>query len=286
MAVTSVQEAWESRTSNVDKDGVRTYTRTYIVQTDLSTDGAGVVREAAGIPKRGDVYATDYEIDLGVKCIEKEAKNDGEWPCKWMVEVKYSSSWADTAKTDENPLSRPVDESWGNAPFQEVIEKDIDDFIVANSAYERYDPPITRDANRLTLTLKKNIQAFAPDFYATYLNPCSVNDSGFWGFGAGKVKVKSITATKKYEGQTTYDEVTATFEINDAGWDAEILDAGMCELGSDGNPRPIMINGTPVSRPIPLNGLGDPLDFSLMDPVYNTHRIYPRKDFSLLGFGS
>jgi hypothetical protein len=285
MAIVSVNEHWNERSASDNKEGVRDFSRSYIVVVDSPTDGQASILADPRIPAKYSIYATDTETDLGARVVSREAKQEGEGYFVWMVTVKYSSKWYDAAKADENPLLRPAVNSWSSKDFQVPFTEDLDGDAVVNASKESFDPPIMKDVGRLVLTVEKNVAIVSPTQILEYLH--SVNDSDFRGFPAGQAKLMRASFAEQYEGEQVYDKLRLEFEFNEDGWEnISVLNQGYMELDPNDLTKFRMItdrSGNPVSRPRLLDEEGDQLDLATQDPVFLSFRAYPRKDFSQLG---
>lgn len=300
MAVVSAEETWEGRDGTESLDGrgvlVRTYKRVWRVLTDDALTGQLEVINAVGVPAMWAIYATDEETDLGARVVERMPKQDTDDPWLWLVEVKYSSKWQDEAAAVANPLERPSKISWQSVDFQEAVEVDEEGTSIINSAYEPYDPPVLRDAGRLTCAITKNLSEFDPVFYAGYLKPAKAsNDGTFLGFEAGQVKILKVSCgEQQYENEVSYYPVRIEFDVLTGYWDEEeeelltwdryLLDQGYSTINLDTlKQQPILEAGQPVAKPRLLDGEGQLLDASA-DPAWflGPFVLHPRKDFDAL----
>jgi len=157
MAVIEVNEKTGAIGAENEK-GDRTYTRVFHVVTNSSLDGGLTVRLALGIPRRGDFYATQTDLDEGAFCKTITAQQDSENPRVWEVRVEYGPS--EDAQQDENPLNRAADVSCTFAKFQRVVWQDNDGKGIFNSTGMYFDPPVEIDDSRPVITIERNEAAF------------------------------------------------------------------------------------------------------------------------------
>lgn len=319
MAVLSVLELPEGRASSMTMDGrgqvVRTYIRVFQVFTDDMTTAQIEVRDAAGIPALWSLYQTLNqagnavgEADLGARVVELNPQQDVNNPFRWTVEVKYSSKWRDEANNIENPLLRPADISWENIDFQEAVQVDEqredpwpNGRPYMNVVREPFDPPIQRDATRLTCVAIKNFAFYDAALWSTYLNPNSLNDAIFMGFEPAQAKCKQITGGKvQVENDVVFVPVTFRIEFRngtyvDPGgpldgvtitWDEYYANVGFSKVDPETAAIvPILdASGQVVTKPQFLDAAGELLNVAVDPVVYvGPFRKYPRKDFSLFG---
>ena len=294
MAVWLVSEIPDNRRAMIDERGKRTYTRTFQVYSNSPEDGPGLIGSAIGIPRRGEFYITDTDIDLGARAMSvfPQATDD---PFIWRVSVEYSSltinldllpSAVNTfAPSDAaNPANiKPPVISWSTNRFQKPFEEDVvTGDAVTNSALEKFDPPPMVDDCRLVLEIQKLQPTFDPTIIPGYQN--TVNKDKFFGFDVGQVKCTGIHARDKIEDGIYCWDVTYSFEINTSpsAWAVVILDAGFRTSNGDGTYREITSdNGQPMSRPTLLDGNGQKLALGAV-PFYGTFTAYPKTDFSKL----
>lgn len=288
MGIVSVNDKMEgTRSGSIDRMWRRTYTRTFIVETTGPQVGALQVRTASGIPQPGTFYHNglsvgdpDYEFDRGsfVESIEATMNQDLTG-IEWTVVVNYGPYDAGTFSND--PSLWPIKVSFGGDKTEKVIAKDKADNPIVNSAGDPFDPPITIDDSRSTMTVTRNELVSAFDITLAEMYRDKINSADWNGFEALSVKCGIITTSEpQYDSnaQVYYYTVTYPFTIDRKGWLKDILDAGCNELDADGVPAPIMNKGQQVSDPVPLDGTGHRLDVGA-DPVFITIDAYESVDF-------
>ena len=266
MGVVSVAEKMEgARSSTFSGLWQRTYVRTFLVETNGPTVGALAVRTADGIPRPNSTYNNglstgdpDYEEDRGAFANVIEAVNDSDVNnagIEWTVTVTYGPR----ELFDANPSLWPIKVSFGGERTEKAIAKDIVDIPIANSAGDPFNPPITIDDSRSTMTVTRNELVSAFDLTLAEMYRDKINNAPWNGFDVNVVKCGTISTTEpQYDptAQVYYYTVTYAFTINRKGWILDILDAGCNELDAYSNPKPIMHQGQPVSDPVPLDGAG------------------------------
>jgi hypothetical protein len=291
MGIVSVNEPMEgTRSSTINRLWQRTYVRTFLVETTGPQVGAYQVRTAAGIPQPGAFYHNglapgdpDYEFDRGSFVESIEAANNSNVDnagIEWTVTVNYGPY--DAGQFGNDPSLWRMKVSFGGERTERVVYKDRSDNAIVNSAGDRFDPPITIDDSRSTMTVTRNelVSAFDLTLAESYRD--KINSADWNGFEALSVKCGIIaTSEPQYDSnaQVYYYTVTYPFTINRKGWLLDILDAGCNELDVDtGLPKPIMHKGQAVSDPVPLDGAGHEKEPDA-EPVFRTINTYDEVDF-------
>ncbi len=295
--IASVNEKMEgARSSTIDRLWRRNYVRTFLVETTDPQVGALQVRTAQDpvtglrIPLPGSFYHNglpegdpNFEYDRGSFAETIEAVNDSDVNnagIQWTVTVSYGPYDAGTFGQD--PSLWPIKVSFGGERTEKVISKDRNGNPITNSAGDPFDPPITIDDSRSTMTVTRNELVSAFDLTLAELYRDKINNAEWNGFDAFTVKLGIITTSEpQYDSnaQVYYYTVTYPFTIDRKGWQKDILDSGCNELDAYDIPKPIMNQGQQVSDPVPLDGSGHRLDVG-GDPVYITVDAYDEIDFS------
>jgi hypothetical protein len=312
----AVLETFEGRGAQItaggnNREGIkRTYKRRFQVVLVNAADGPLGAVLSLGIPRIGDPYVSGNVADLGARCHDVSPESTDE-PRQFFVVASYSSDPKDFGdpnketkgakdpndpkdKDSNNPLQKPAVIEWGEGQYTEVVQKatlvqgeadggDQDNQAVANSAGEPFDPPLEVERSFLTLTITRNQADFDPQQASGHKN--AFNDDDFFGFEAGKVKCKSITARTMFEQGQSFYEVRYFFEIRES-WDYVFLDAGYWEI-VDGKKKEIQLkNGRPVPAPWPLNGAGHAMTEGDVQAganlQYRTFRVADKKSFDAL----
>lgn len=290
MAVTAVNETWRGRAHEINSSGNRSYTRTFDVLTDDRNTAQKEVRDAAGVPRVGDVYPDD----LGATATRVSVEQDPGIFLLWRVTVEYETVTGNQnqAAEDEDPLNRPAELEWSFAQFTKVADQDIDGNMITNSAGDPFDPPPEIDDSRPVLRIARNEAGFSAATAVEFMD--AVNDDAFFGGQPGQVKVANISAVRQFENGIPFWRVVYEFHFRREGWSLQILDRGYRILVG-GVPEPVVEDvknpggGTEtfqeVREPILLNGAGLPKP-STPPPspgVYLSFDVYKTKTFAVLG---
>lgn len=190
------------------------------------------------------------------------------------------------------PTLAPPTLRWASEDVEFACTHDRAGEPILNAAGDPFDPPITIFLPTPIANVARTEAAFKPIWITTYKG--TVNHAAWMGFPAESVLCKDITADRVHDPDHGYLwTVNYTFAFRPsvlgsddetviiAGWDTQVLNAGKREKVS-GVREVIIINGAPVSDPVPLqlDGTYDPDG----DPKYLRFAVYPKKDFSYFNF--
>jgi len=222
-------------------------------------------------------------------------------------------------------FTRPVDQATYRSGLSAVIDPGFPDATpsealyggadtvgpVVNSAMIPFNPPLERNATRISIVYSKNLREFPVQAAAQFHR--AVNDDAVefeFKFQGLKVAIEpfrcqcvSINGTFQESAGDKFWRVTWELLIDDEfGFRANVVDRGLHARMAYGDPdgrggtitddpavpwrRLTDKNGNPLSEPVLLNGNGQPLTTGrggAMEPVYLTYSIYPEKPFWMLG---
>jgi len=271
MTVSLIQEQ-ENRSSSHNIKNERTYSRTWLVETDTATDDAVTV-ENAWVSSTGIVAGVAHPNDSGAVAKEISTSCDSEDGKSWTVSCSYGL-WDED---DTNPLNQPADVQYSFNTFEKIVERDQQNNAIVNSAQDPFSDPVNIDDSRLVVTITQNQASFNVSMAAAYVN--AVNSDAYLGCAPRQWKCASIGATKEYDAEYgAYYKCTATLEFRVEKYDIKILDQGTRELDG-GVKKNILVGGAPVTDPVLLDGNGGKLDVAAT-PQYRTFRCYPELPFS------
>lgn len=287
--------------SDMDESFVRSYQRTYQVFASTDVD-ENYVRSnlgiAIGFPHPTDPGSLCKGISVRLSPANKvkydsinnpaEAADpppNGSLCYKWEATVTWGVWDPGTHTATGNPVDQPTRVFFESQTFEEICDKDVDGVPIMNSAYTRFDPPVTRDKTRPVLRVVRNEATFSDSTILAYAD--KVNSDVVGAYPVRTLKCSAPTAEKKFSQDTgnQYYEVTYLLSYNEATWDKEVLDAGYEELDpSDPTKRRKVLDGSgqPISTPALLDGEGHPLPPPIDEDnaVYLTFRVYEEIDFA------
>ena len=298
--VVDTWETFEQRDGERNDQRARTYTRTFIVETNSRKTEQAVVLLAPKLPRVWNPYfGPDGFVDSFSWCRSVQARQDTQNPYLWRVVCRYDSKLERPDLNQiENPLLRPAEIEWDTVVEPRVAWKDRDGKAILNSANDYFDPPITRDARTSQLTIIKNQVEYNHLFYEKYRD--SVNKDAWYGLQPGRWRCCSIKGRRQFEAGIYFWVTTYVFQIRQRdgesetdlsdkaksklAWAKQVLDAGFNVYSSEApnKKKPYLVNGRPISSPGLLDGQGSALDPSEKDPVYLDFHIYPERTFAEL----
>jgi len=268
---------------------------TFIVYSDdrLEDDGIKVL-EFSSIPPLGSPYSFGGTTYYNLRAKRRNPKWAGCWGDsglggKWDVTVEYENSF-NVGSPPEPSETDPFTISRRREYFEIIMERDLDEKLVVNSAGQKYDDPPKIQLQYPVFTIERN----------EYVNPCAaadtyenkVNSETFWEFPPGKVLMMSITPTTSITWDVPVWSVQYEIALNPYSeldiFQTEILDAGIKQrVASLSNPGRIPIEsildekGLEITKPVPLDGAGYKLPEG--DPVvWHWYRKRFSADFNLL----
>jgi len=250
---------------------------------DVATNNGTWPKIGGAIPQVGD--STTFAGQTLNVTARKFAYTDEENDRLVTVTVSYESK-EEAEEEDQNE-----DEPWLNISVQSVASTmpasgwadlaDVPDYDdsnegtpAVNSANEAVDG-ITEEVSMVKLVYT-NTLATDPDFPAllSYVNTC--NKSTYLGCSQYTLKVNGYSA--EYDQKNGVWSISVEFLFNPKTWVIRYYDVGF-NYDDEGERRAIVDKaGNPVSKPVPLDGEGNPLPIG--DPPIEL-KLYPYKTAEL-----
>jgi len=304
MAISSVNEHHEGRSSRTTKDGVRELVRQFIVVvTTANTSVAAVERANDGttaIPRVGD----KHDVVTAARCRGVSTQSYGDGRMVHLVRCEYTSAFvgppAGAGPVDfDNPLDDPPDVSFSTDFIQVLVTKEEN--VAAGGIINSASDPIEmfKQEDMARITVKRNVSKFSVQTMLDYTG--SINSATLVIAGhtilSREAKIDTYGGERAERNGIKYFVQTISFVIDvtnhtarladlslAGGWDRIVLDAGYNEIDDAGTgKKQIKINGKPAQSPQLLDGAGAHQPNPTTDPVYLDFDIYPQQDFSLLG---
>ena len=191
----------------------------------------------------------------------------------WHSQANYSTIASEECTTNDiDPLEQPPTVRFSSQKFQGVVHLGTNvtdgggggsgqhtDAIV-NSAGEKFDPPLMRDASRLQITIDANEPTFEPllaDRYHGAINSDSVQIKGVT-YPKHTLKIDSVTAVEKFQSncQGSYWAVQIVILANRDTWVRRIVDSGFNQLVDDKVKRIVDDDSIPFDTQQLLDGNG------------------------------
>ena len=224
-----------------DDNGFRTYRLKLLIRLTDTLDGPAIASNAAGLPRPGDAWLVDNDLDVWVWC-RPEASitrhtdyKDGEPIHFYIAEFTYSNKPLSKEQAEkrrgcheqqiEDPLLEPDRVSGGFQKKSKEATHDRFGAQILNSAFEIVrGPQVEFDESRPTVKVVQN-RALLEFNTLCYLIDC-LNDTTLWGFPARWIKFSNCTWEEQYHGLCyKYYTRTMEFEIRE-DWDRDLLDEG------------------------------------------------------------
>jgi hypothetical protein len=296
MAVISTKEI--KRTGEVDSQNYRTYSVEWLLETDNPQDGPIQVSAALGLILWSSSYGTGAEADPYAKCKSITVEPVSGELYFWQIIATYDNrpydtnaiqptigSGSPTQPTAPTPPSgtAPQFRAWqvkfGARQTEEFLVEDINGKKAVASNGQPYEgglaiPKALPYFSLTAYTLQPNYQKVGQ-----YVNRC--NDAPFLGYNTYTLRCSDYQIQSQFEDQWGwYFQKDITFEINDDGWDLNILDAGTHSYSPSTGWTPIKdAFGQPVTSPVPLNGAGLPI-IPPANPVFTEYQVYRLRNFN------
>lgn len=225
MAVVSVHELPQTNSStDGNTSGERTYTRRFVVVVSSVNDGAGTAKQATGIPRLYQVYATAGEFDRAAFCVRVSAdRADSDGWYKYVVTCDYSTKLPPTLfgnpptgqlpgsgtgtrgqdalpinlENVDNPLDVPTRYHWSTQKISvaKLVDRYGEPYV--NSAGQQIENVPEQPVWLSKLTITRNQVSYDHALYTQYLG--SINDATFCGYGIGQVMFDDVEASDEWK---------------------------------------------------------------------------------------
>lgn len=290
MTIHSVKQVSSSRGLRANATGQRFYRRAWLVLADRS-DTEATVAAASGIPVVGTAIAHDpsaVAVFAGFTSREVAGAKT-----LWTVEVDFErpDPERNTRHAPPDPdATSPLDEAARITGSYVRVERfalyDLDDEPVQNSAGDFFAGGLAIEEFDSVVSITRNESTSAFDFAQHREFNGTTNVSEYSGAAADKLLLLIGPWERLWHPVPGfYFRVQYTLHYRKAGWQEAFRDQGLRQKVSlfDPERKPILdYFGRPVSEPVDLDGVGQPLDDD-EDPIYLPFRVRDRKDFDELG---
>lgn len=268
-----------------------TYTVVFQVASDTLTDGPKTIiadLSTIGV-KVGKPYNVIYdgvaEMDAGAICRSLSVRNTSQGPEPlWEVTATFGP-W-DPIESVQNPLNELVLPTIETITIPKPVYFDSAGKPLLNTAGE-----VTEAEGATSHTVMRFSQNYAtlPAIFP-YVN--YINNATWQGFAPFVVKFNAARAeelTSQFLA-STYWRVDYEFEANGdlnnsgaiTGWLSVVLNAGYYQKVG-GVLKPCLVNGQPVSTPVPLDASGVQIGVpSFSNVQYNTYHVLQEIDFNTI----
>jgi len=233
MTVISVASKYGGLSGRGELEGVREYTKVFIVKTDAASDGVKTVGNALGLPHKGDVYSYQGETDAGALCWSVAPRQDPNNQNVWEVTCQYSSDLkggsgsalgGDPAHDVDNPLNTPPVVTWSNWIETEIVTHDRLGNMILNKADCFLNPPLTRRIKRRAVTVIRNEATYPVALDQNYTD--CVNTDLFYNWPPGTARLDDVTATGHFAQAQFYWQVKYDIQFKKPDWKFRVQNAG------------------------------------------------------------
>lgn len=290
MAATIIGGAPFDWTLDTDEEGNRNYSLYWRVQTDGPSYGPDSALFAPGLPAPG--------VSLNVaNCVDNWAFYNRRGSAKlerreahrsiWIVRTDFSTRPVTRCQTSsfDNPLLEPPKIRGQVTTFQREVTRDKDGNALLNAAGQRFrGPAVTVEDGWPTLDVEQNVAWINPTVLGSYRY--AVNDATFWGCAARTLKCVAIEFEQRRHGTcTVYYNVRSRIVYNADKWDLVLLNEGDLVRVPGTNPPRFRRAKDDLEENVHvlLDAHGAALAPGA-SPVYLTKRVYPERNFSLVGW--
>jgi len=255
----NVIESWESdadASSDASGKGDSEVSRHFNVTASIGGARSYDVLRAQGIPRLRDSYPLNFYYVARKRSVNQKS------PLYFEVTIGYDSKIADPDE-NENPLDEPAKISYRTINTAEPVSEDIDGNPIATVNGEPIDG-VQMPIADLAMTIRRNLPTFNPVSIFGFVN--TVNNTAFWNFPAGTVKMVDISAENVFSTEFEYWDVSVDFEmrkpirtIAERAWWARVAHAGLLVKDrNSGEQMPAWVAGTNenATRPVFINPSG------------------------------
>ncbi|MCB9949587.1 MAG: hypothetical protein H6824_01245 [Planctomycetaceae bacterium] len=221
----------------------------------------------------------DYQY---ISCKDVNVNQSSDDARTWEVTVSFGIIDADEKEADNNPLNQPIAIDYDWQTETRIIEFDINNERLQNSAG---DPPSQAQETlvyRLVINVQRNEATFDHNTIGAYAG--RVNADVWMGFPANTVQFFPGRTTRQFDPVAGYYySTTYQFVINTDGYlPLRILDQGFRQLNDDDPATPVYIldaEDEKVSDPVLLDGAGKVLASGL-PPVFREYEHIQQLPFN------
>lgn len=228
----------------------RRYRVTKLVYVSDPGDGPEVIMANVGLPQIGDSYNLFNDSDALATCVAVTPRRTKS-PLLWEVDCEFDTDRIVSAITD-NPLNQPADVRWVFNKYERPMIRSAEGVACITSSKNQYDPPLTWEDSRPTVTITRNEATFSPTDAFQYHN--SLNLLTFATAQPLHAKILSISGHSQFSYGLQYAQVTYEIELQRDGYPLLILDQDFRDV--DGKLFRDIATFQPLSNPTLLNGRG------------------------------
>lgn len=236
MAATLIekQRTWKMHT---DADGYRIYDVVWLVDTNGENDGPAIVYQCSGLPRPGQVWDFDGDVDVFARCLPEMScviheEKEGESGSIWRVEQQFSSK-----------LFGPAVPSGTFQKYSKEARTDNTGRFLKTSSWEQLKgPQVEFDHNHPAVRIEQDVMDLELPLLSQMVN--SVNSVPMWGLPKRCVKFSDATWSRKilYANATATASMLVTTEADPENYINETQTLSIFGLPTGGG-FTLMVNG-------------------------------------------
>lgn len=279
MGAVSVGEIKTGRTGQINEKNQRTYQRQFRVLCSSATDDQVTAMNAV-IADQSLILGTTHPSDSGARCNGFSCTPSGSDDVEWTVSVSYSSAY--DVQQSQPPTSQPTQYQWSFTTKTKIIDRDLNDEPILNSAGDPPEQGIEITQYLAILQVTKNISEsnFDASVFWSYAGKC--NAANFLGADAGQCQFIPQNANFVTDTDNgNYWQTSYSFVFDPDGHDKlKLLDQGFNKLDGSDKVRILDDEDEPVGDPRLLDGNGGELGDGV-PPVYLVFDIIEKLNFGV-----
>jgi hypothetical protein len=245
------------------------------------------------------------ENDQGSLLQTIDLKQESEDAKQWLATLEYGPfdvnhelGNSQITNGSINPTDAAPTVRWSSAKYEISYPQDINGNDFVNTVGDPLENPPKREESRQRLSYTANYAQYNETWAQSFRD--SINSDVFLGFQPHQVKCADIQGDRIYTADYGYYwRVAFEFEFRvqvftdsngntqTYGFEDLVLNAGMRQLNTNSTLSQIIINGVPVTSPVPLTQDGSPLNSTWAQannpsPVYLVFLQYATSTFANL----
>lgn len=220
-------------TGSRNKEGIREFKLTSLIETDSVNDGPQTVMNSPGLAVVGSVWQPGNDLDLFVFCtpgmrVSVHDERPGEPNTYWRVEQIFSSKPMEECEDEleDDPLLKPQKVSGNFAKYMQEVSRDRHGELIVSSSHEQLrGSQVEFDHNRPAVRIEQNVAALELATFSSMID--TVNDEPLWGLDARCIKLSNVSwERRRYATCTFYYTRVLDFDVDFNDFDRDLLDEG------------------------------------------------------------
>lgn len=239
MSVLTVDEAANSGHMEENTDGIRTFHRTFYVVTSTGDDGAltatGTAAEALGLPALWSTFSQGNDADASAVVRDRRPVRHPKNRKFWTVDIVHETlpGFGEEGEDGEDSILRVLPEiRFFFVPYDKVVEKDINNKPIVNSAGQPFGEATVVEAHRLAVSITRNEATYIVPLARQYIDTIN-SDVVFGGVPQFAAKITVFDGTRRTSPTELWWEINYEIQFADTDWLLRLEDRGFYEINSD-----------------------------------------------------